>query len=154
MLKKILPILALIIFSACSGTREFGSFVIDVNTGKEFEEALILPDYKYFYFGAREYPQALLALKKKYSLETSLWSPLEATPGRLSELIANMQSKNNFSGLKGFRLFDEHGSEVGKWYSPLSLTTMLEILGSDKVKIYPPDSEDILFENIGRLPPQ
>lgn len=127
--------------TACAGTmmKNYGSFALDEGIAQEFETYRLRPGVHYFVSGSDVYPNAILALKREYILEDTLWKGVDMTPKKLKEFVTGMQQKAHEVGmyLRGWSVRDEKGHEIGVWYSVLFATTSVKVEGN-KVIIYRP----------------
>ncbi|MCF8054108.1 MAG: hypothetical protein K9K75_02675 [Deltaproteobacteria bacterium] len=126
---------------ACVGMQgQWGHFVIDDAVTKEFTAGIVRKDCQFYYAG-REYPRAIIAINKSYALAGDLWVSRDFEPLYLRDVVGNMEAKDGYSGLKGFRLVGRDGEEIGVWFSQMKLVTMVERVGANGVKVYPPEPE-------------
>ena len=99
----------------------------------------------YYSSGSDAYPNALLGLKKAYTLESDLWKQVENAE-TLKEMVSGMQKKTRemMLTLHGFRITDNEGREVGIWYSILDAMPRFVMKGEKRILIYTPDIDTYL----------
>ncbi len=137
----------------CAGlsahTRQYGSFEPNKKITQAFEAYQVNPDLNYYTSGSDVYPNAIMGLKKNYTLETSLWKPVSLTPEKLRDMVQGMQQKADELNLYllGWSMRDEGGREIGVWYSILFATTSIKVEANNKADIYrPPQDTYIKYE--------
>ena len=129
--------------------KQFGSFEPSKKITQAFETYQVNPDLNYYFSGSDVYPNAIMGLNKRYTLDTPLWQPVSMTPGKLRDMVQWMQQRADELGLYqlGWSMRDEKGHEVGIWYSILSATTSIKIEGNNKVDVArPPQDTYIRYE--------
>lgn len=147
-----LCVLSFVIIMGCAGKyfKNYGGIVPNKDVRNVFENYQIDPDFNYYYSGSDVYPNALMGLKKTYTLESDLWKKVEMTPQLFREFVKNMQTKALTLGLNqyGFAILDNKGNQIGIWYSLLSVRTVVQMKDNNVVVIHTPDIETYLkFEN-------
>ena len=142
---SIFALIVLCFFSGCAGPN-YGS--IDPNTAatKAFEAFQIDPDMNYYYSGPYASPNALIGLKKSYTLNSDLWKTIDPQPKLIKELITGMQNIAFEHGecQHGFIIRDNKGNTIGVWYSILQARTFIRMRDGNNVEIFTPDL--ILFK--------
>ncbi|MEI7590819.1 MAG: hypothetical protein WCJ49_05860 [Deltaproteobacteria bacterium] len=138
-------LLWLVFFSSCTSSR-YGSFSIDEGVTKEFTTFAVDTDCRYFISGSDLYPRSILALNNRYDLQNDFWKLITMTPSHLKELVSNMEEKASFSGMKGYVIMNDKNVAIGKWFSLMSQTTMVEILNNNTVIVYTPSQSDNCYE--------
>jgi hypothetical protein len=135
---------------ACAGTlsKNYGNFEPDKAITQVFETYQVNPDINYYISGSDVHPNAIMGLKKNYTLEESLWRKIEMTPKKLRDLVEGMQKRASETGLflSGWSMRDTGGREIGVWYSALFATTSVKVEGNNRVTIYTP-RQHIYIEN-------
>ena len=139
-------IVAILLMFSCLGcaglfTGRYGTIAPDTNAAKAFESFQISANINYYISGSDEYPNALMGLNKKYTLDSVLWKKIDPSPQRFKELVLNMQDKACQIGefQNGFIILDDKGNQIGIWYSILRAETPLLIKDDQHVEIYTPD---------------
>ena len=136
---------SLVLFIGCAGSlfKNYGEISPDMRVTKAFETYQINPEYNYYISGSDVYPNAIIGLDKRYTLESDLWKEVEMTPEKLRELVTDMKDKattvNWGSRPYGFVMFDDKGNQIGVWYSLLEAKTILRMKENREVIIYTPD---------------
>ncbi len=133
----------LILFSfGCAGLGlgNYGKIVPDGNVMHAFETYQVNPGLNYYTSGSDVYPNAIMGIDKRYSLNSTLWKKVEFTPQTLKALVDNMQAKVSEinQSLHGFTILDTKGNDIGIWYSILSARTTVKI-EDHSVVIFTPD---------------
>lgn len=121
---------------AASHLARYGSIIPDTEVTKAFETYHPDPDLTYYISGSEVYPNAIMGLRKGYTLDSTLWKKREMTPQMLREFAMNMQRKALV--IHGFALVDDKGKRIGVWYSILSATTSLRMKNDHTVVIPTP----------------
>ena len=135
------PLVALLlmliaVFSGCSAN--YGRLNLSKEVEKTFENAVVLPDHKYYYSGGDFRPRAILAIHNSYKLRTSLWKEVDLEPEQLKNWILFMTEFRGYSfRTYGSRVLDPEGKQLGIWYSAWNRTPV-KMLGENEVAVYPP----------------
>ncbi|MEW6520218.1 MAG: hypothetical protein AB1461_12475 [Thermodesulfobacteriota bacterium] len=151
-MKKILLLLLFIglaaVMAAC-GTGSYGRLDSRLAVNDIFESGQVLDNYNYYYIGPDAEPVAIMAVEKKYQLAPSLWKAINLTPDRLQAWMSRIDNRYRVRNrYDGAYILDQHGTQVGLWYSPLDWTTIQR--GDDNLlTIYTPDTTKNLH-NFGR----
>jgi len=128
---------------SCTGllTGRYGTITPDTKVAKALESFQISADLNYYISGADHYPNALMGLNKKYTLDSVLWKKINPSPLRFRELILNMQVRARQIGefQYGCAIFDNKGNQIGTWYSILLAGTPVLMKDDQHVEIYTPD---------------
>lgn len=81
-------LLAVLIMPGCAAMdRDYLKVRRNFEVEKLFRQGIMLPEYNYFYYGPESEPRALLALDKKYRLNSEFWHPCEEHDRRFSYWI-------------------------------------------------------------------
>lgn len=123
--------------------KDYGSFEPDAAVTQAFETYQVNPDLNYYFSGSEIYPNAIMGLNKKYTLQESLWQKVRMTPKRLKNMVDAMQKKSDEMSLhlRGWSIRDESGREIGVWYSVLFATGSVKFEGDNKVSIDRPPQD-------------
>lgn len=134
-----------VLFSGCSAN--YGRLKLSTEVEKTFENAVVLPDHKYYYSGGDARPMAILAIQNSYKLRTSLWKEVDLDPERLKNWILLMTELRGYSlRTFGSRVLDPEGKQLGIWYSAWNRTPV-KMLGENEVAVYPPMSGTEVFHS-------
>lgn len=140
---KIVMIIMLILVLLPAGcfSGRYGNIIIDSPTTRDFDTFKIDQGMNYYYSGPDLYPNALIGLKRQYSLGPDLWKPIKPTPESFRDIILHMQEKAREYGQlqHGFLMQDDHGKPVGIWYSILKAKTFVKMGEGNKVIVFTPD---------------
>jgi len=139
-------IVAILLMFSCPGyagllNGRYGTILPDTNAAKAFESFKLSADLNYYISGSAEYPNALMGLNKKYTLDSTLWKKIDPSPLRFRELVLRMQVRARQIGQfqYGFAIFDDKGNQIGIWYSILLARTPVLMKEDQHVEIYTPD---------------
>jgi hypothetical protein len=123
--------------------KNWGKIVTDDQVKNSFQAYQVNAAYDYFISGSDVYPFAILGLSKNYTLDSDLWKKMEMKPAVLQELVNNIKSKAMESEQMpfGFAVLDDHGKQIGVWYSILLAATSVQMKGDNKVMIYTPSPD-------------
>ena len=127
--------------SGCAGfLTGYGAIRPDLNVTRTFESFQMNPSYVYYYSGSEMYPNALIGLDKKYTLEPDLWKKTGPSPKTFKDIILQMktQALNVGQTQHGFSILDDQGRPIGAWYSILGATTSVKMIDERTVLIYQP----------------
>ena len=133
----------LLLYMGCAGIfqKNYGSIKPDGDVSAAFESYKIDPQLNYYISGSEVYPNALMGLKKTYTLDSDLWKIIEPTAKEFREIIQYMQKRALEAGQHqfGFAILDDKGKQIGVWYSILSAKTFVQMKEDGKVIIITPD---------------
>jgi hypothetical protein len=78
-------IMAILLMFSCLGcaglfSGKYGTILPNTNAAKAFESFQISADLNYYISGADEYPNALMGLNKKYTLDSAFWKKIDPSP--------------------------------------------------------------------------
>ena len=136
-------IVVLLLYMGCAGTfqKNYGGIIPDGNVSTAFESYKIDPQLNYYTSGSDLYPNALMGLKKTYTLDSDLWKRIEPTAKEFRDIIQYMQKRALELGQHqfGFAVLDDKGKQIGVWYSILSARTSVRMKEDGKVVIITPD---------------
>ncbi len=110
-------------FTGCSGS--YGRLKPSLEVDKMFEELKILADHSYYYSGPEAVPTAIIGIDNNYTLNSTLWKPVDLTSEQLKKWIDFMTHYRGYSLINyGSLILDPTGKRLGVWYSPWSWTTV------------------------------
>ena len=139
-------IMAILLMFSCLGcaglfSGKYGTILPNTNAAKAFESFQISADLNYYISGSDEYPNALMGLNKKYTLDSEFWKKIDPSPKSFRELVLQMQFRSRQIGeyQYGFAIFDDKGNQIGIWYSILLARAPVLMKGDRHVEIYTPD---------------
>ena len=147
--------LAASLLAGCAGIDRgsYGTLRLSTSASAAFESARVLPDHHYYYTGSDNNPDAIIAIQRKYTLETRLWKSVEATPKQLKDWVDRLTDLRGY-GLKtlGSDILGPNGETIGIWYSKKSDFTTVRLLDDNRVMVYPPTEVDrIRWDPLKRL---
>ena len=108
-------------------TRSIGRYQID-------------PDLNYYISGPASTPNAIMGLKKSYTLDSDLWKKIEMTPDVIKNLVYNMhlRAAGLSVRLQGFFILDNKGRQLGIFYSLSDVNTFVKMQDENTVIINTP----------------
>lgn len=112
-------LLGLLIVTGCAGAN-YGQLKMNDDITKLYETYRMDPDANYFTSGSDTYPNAIVGLKKAYTMDSDLWKFIAPTPEQFRSLINDMQVRGTERvgrRIVGFAILDPQGKEIGTWYS-------------------------------------
>jgi hypothetical protein len=137
----ILIVLVLILIGCAE---DYGRLVRDHEVNEIFKSYQILRDHRYYFSGPEGRPDAIMGIHPDYTLETTQWTEIDLTEGKLKKLIdwINFHHRNNSRNYPdGFLILDHNGRQVGIWYSIWDWTAVL-VEADKRVWIFPPAMEE------------
>ncbi len=118
---------------SCKGmnsfTGDYGQFVQDPAAEAKFLEPVLNPDYNYFTYGPGDFPDVLLGVEKKYTLEPGVFNAAAISAESMKRLVGNMQHRavQQTDILRGFSIIDGKGNKVGEWYGPFLFRSVVQV---------------------------
>ncbi|MBN2515764.1 MAG: hypothetical protein JXC33_06990 [Deltaproteobacteria bacterium] len=167
----LVSITALFLFSGCAGmyvnTKGYGTIRPNKAVTQAFESYAVKPDHVYYVSGSESHPTAIIAIDKRYTLETDLWKRRVVDPDKASypkdapyplgikftlryyvDGMQHMAHSEQYFSLTGFDILDDKGNDIGDWYSLLNAKTVIRMLGENRVSATPPPID--LYERFER----
>ncbi len=131
--------------AGCAGFKMRGSFVPDRDVARSFADYEFRDDMNYYSSGSDAYPNALMGLKKEYTLESDLWKKVDKAE-TFKDMVQGMQRKTGgmVMPLHGFQILDNEGRPIGIWYAILSARASLVMKEGKHVVVYTPDIDTYL----------
>jgi hypothetical protein len=128
--------------SACAGN--YGLMQQNAKVDQIFKNYQVLADYKYYFSGPETRPEAILGVRRDYTLETTQWTQVSLTEKQLKEWVDGLYFY--FHDLThnrpyGSVILDPSGKQIGIWYSIWDYTPVI-FKGDNIVQIYPPIMPD------------
>lgn len=138
---SLLLIWMLIIFAGC--TEKYGRIHSSLKVSQMFETYVVLDDYKYYFSGSDVKPRGIIGIHKNYTLDSSLWKPVDLTSQQLQSWIESIKNyyRITFSNYGAF-ILDPSGKQIGVWYSQWDEGS-IKMKGDNHVMITTPDERDI-----------
>ena len=109
-----------------------------------FENFKIIPGYQYYLNGLPDSPNALVAIKDAYRLNSTYWQPVKIDEKRLREMVNRMLNKPGSeynTEPNGAHIYDDFKKPIGAWYSVWSLPQLTFISDKEFSISQPPVSE-------------
>ena len=140
----------LLILAGCS-TGPHGKLQWSDEALNSFEEAQILQDHTYYFFGPEMQPDAIIAIDNQFVLAESFWKPIDLTSTHLARWMERIDNDHRFRDKKyrGAVIVDAEGNRLGVWYSPIDWTVIRR--GEDNIVIiHTPDTDRLHREGNGK----
>ncbi|MFH1983128.1 MAG: hypothetical protein ABIL58_14895 [Pseudomonadota bacterium] len=108
---------ALVLTVGCTAT--YGRLARSRDVDDQFTRSEVRTGYRYYSFGSQNAPLAIMGIDGRYTLATSVWTPLEnLTPEILKARVEGMTDQLGFSPANyGGVLLTPDGTPFGIWYS-------------------------------------
>jgi hypothetical protein len=134
----ILIFMVLIALGGCS-TQNYGKLKSNREVAENFRTYQILPNHKYYYWGAPNKPVAIVGIKDNYELNSKMWVVIDPESERFRRLIdlVSMQGMTNTYQPWGLDILDQAGNEVGVWYSAITTAAVSVNENNQIVKLIP-----------------
>jgi hypothetical protein len=135
--------ISLMMFAGCTGN--YGRLKKDKDINRIFTGYQILADCNYYYSGPKGRPDAIMAIYRPYTLQSTQWTPIDLTPDQLKKWVQSYRSHygNNTTDYPyGFQILDQNDNPVGIWYSIWNHTTV-ELKENNHLVIFPPAKKPI-----------
>jgi len=138
----VLTLGAVLILAGCASFKMRGAFLPDRDVAQSFERFEFRNDMNYYSSGSDAYPDALMGLKKEYTLDSGLWKKVE-TAATFKDMVQGMQKKTDelMVILHGFQILDNSGQPIGIWYAILSAKASLIMKEDKHVLVFTPDMD-------------
>lgn len=116
----------------------------------EFENYQLLPGYQYYYNGLPYSPDAVVAIRKGYTLKSPHWHPVKLDARKLGHMVAEMLNNPGAeynTDPNGAYILNNQGDKIGVWYSVWALplvtfTSKTELSISQPMTIFPYSNRD------------
>ena len=128
-------LLAFTLAAGCAGS--YGQVTFDDNVTDAFKAGQVPSDLKFYYYGVNNRHYAIVGLDPKWELKSRLWSQIDPQTEKFKEAVKNMWEIERFPpySLRGSKIFDNEGNQVGVYYSSLYATVKF---GSDnQIQVMP-----------------
>ena len=115
-----------------------------------FENSKLLDDYQYYYNGLEYSPDAVVGIRKGYSLTSPDWDVVEMERAKLrhmvNEMLNNPGAEYN-TDPNGAYIFNDLGKVIGVWYSVWALPVLTfisdtEFTISQPMTVFPLSNKD------------
>ena len=133
----------------CAGT--YGRLDPSAEVTKTFQSYTILPGHRYYYCGPQGRPDAIIAVNDDFTLVTKAWVPFEPSSRQLRRMMDYAETHFGLDtqySPSGYAIRAPDGREIGVWYS-IWAQTIVEMLDSHAVRIYPPRTRDLPIDRDG-----
>ena len=137
-------VLAALLVSGCAVGNN-GTAMRNAEVDGFFKEGAIPTEYRYYYFGERQQPAAILGVKKEYTLQTDFWKPIVLSSEQMEKWRKYFKDSSGWIDssprqrlmFAGYRLTDPLGNEAGVLYS-LYDWVVVKFPETNIVVVYPP----------------
>jgi hypothetical protein len=119
-LKIVYVLIFLTLISGCiSSSGNFAKLEDSDQVGQTFESYTVSPEYKYYYWGSKFRPRAVIGISNTFHLKSDLWNPIELTSEYLRNWIWGQSKRKLGTILKpyGKNITGPQGQHFGVWYS-------------------------------------
>jgi len=137
-------LLAALLVSGCAVVNN-GTVSRNAEVDGFFKAGAIPNEYRYYYFGERQQPVAILGIRKEYTLQTDFWTPIVLSDEQMEKW--RKYFKDNFGWIDnssrqrlmfaGYSLADPQGKQACVLYS-LYDWIVVKFPGENTVVVYPP----------------
>jgi hypothetical protein len=137
-LAVIVPIILIKRFSRS----RYGSLRTSQKTENAYLSFQVDPGMRYYLSGSDLYPNAIIGIRKAWTLESGLWKPVDLDPKILKELIFNLKSKWMGAGVMpgGYEIFDDREEKIGDWFSLPGQNITVWLRGENRVELSTPEN--------------
>ena len=145
--KTLLPVLwAALMLVGCAGHGAGGRLELSTAVSRDFESGTLLPDHAYYTTGSEMNPDAVIAIDHRYTLVTDRWRAVAATEKLLKDWVDMITNFRGY-GLRtlGSRIVGPQNEPIGVWYSSKSDFTTVRMLEDNRVMVYPPSDENLMW---------
>ena len=128
------------VFGCAALHRGYGKIAPNGDATQSFERYQVDPDLNYYVSGSTSVPNAIIGVKKTFTLDSDLWKKVEMTPAVIKDLVYSMQMRaSGFAGrLQGFIILDDKGRQLGVFYSLHDVDTFVRMKDEKTVIINTP----------------
>ena len=116
---RLLAALALscLLLTACAQAPT-GFLAMDAMVAEQFERGQILDNHDYYTMGSEVIPEAVIAIRRPYHLDSAIWSPIKADQALLNNWLFWFRTRESLlCTYEGGRLMATATQPVGIWYS-------------------------------------
>ncbi len=138
-IKKYVILLYILPLIGCAAvTRGYGTFVPDQNSPMNLEALQIDPDMNYYFSGPYLWPDAIIGVKKAYTLDSTLWKKIDVTPELVQKFISFIKSQPSAMMFRSYAILDSNGKQIGVWYSSSDVNSYIRMEDERTVDIATP----------------
>ena len=137
----LLAVVVLIILIKRFSSSRYGSLRPSPETESAYLSFQVDPGMRYYLSGPDLHPNAIIGIRKAWTLESDLWKPLDLDPKKLHELIFNIKSYGMGAGImpSGYEIFDDgKGKKIGDWFSLPGQNITVWLKGENRVELSTP----------------
>lgn len=103
---------------------EYGKLKRDRETTHIFQKYEVVPNHTYYICGEGNIPYAIIGIHNNYTLRKGLWKQVDISPQLLRGWLGQMDTIYGFQPY-GSKILDNHGGQVGIWFSSKQWTTVV-----------------------------
>ena len=120
--------------------KDYGKIEPNREITQSIERYQVDPDLNYYISGSTSVPNAIIGVKKTFTLDSDLWKKVEMTTAVIKDLVYSMQMRaSGFAGrLQGFIILDDKGRQLGVFYSLHDVDTFVRMKDEKTVIINTP----------------
>ena len=130
--------LVMIVLGGCS-TQNYGQLKSNRQVAEDFIAYKILPNHKYYYWGAPNKPVAIVGINENYEMISKVWVEIDPESKRVRTVIDVVSLQGMGSSVQpwGLDIFDPAGNHVGVWYSAITSAAVSINENNQIVKLMP-----------------
>jgi hypothetical protein len=130
--------MVLIVLGGCSMSN-YGKLKSNRKVAEAFKTYQILPNHKYYYWGAPNRPVAIVGINENYELNLKLWVAIDPESANFRKTIdlVSLQGMGRTVQPWGSTILDHAGNDVGVWYSAITAAAVEVNENRQIVKLVP-----------------
>ena len=133
----------LVMLNGCVQCTDCGSLRKQHEVYNTFMHEEIVPGYRYYIYGEKDHPKAIIGIDEAYTVDGKYWEPVDITQEMMSYWIkrySEIPSAANIQdgSYKGIEILDPNGVRVGIWFS-LFDWAVIKFPGNNVIQISTPD---------------
>jgi hypothetical protein len=111
-------IAAITLFRKLSGNR-YGNLRPSLETTNAYLSFQVDPGMSYFISGSDVYPNAIVGVRKSWTLQSDLWKPVAMDAKAMKGWVEAMKNVGFAAGVipYGYEIFDDRDQKIGNWFS-------------------------------------
>ncbi len=111
-----------VVLSGCASCLDCGKIVMDHSITRMFEAITINPEYRYYYSGNDGEPDAIMGIKKEYTVQGGYWHEVDMTESQLRWWVESIETARSLyvEDYQGYEIHAPDGTVSGVYYSRMS----------------------------------
>jgi hypothetical protein len=126
-------VILLFVFLGCSAN--YGRIRRDPAIQQAFEINQVSADYKYYYYGFKSRPYAIIGIIPKYEAGTKLWFEAQANTEEFKEMVRWIWEDYGYYKF-GAHILDPDGNQIGVYYSSIR-EVGIKFTGENRIMVIP-----------------